>query len=67
VSGAAFGVEGGTCARNGPIFGDHDYRDQLKKAAAKVLPPEKAKTFTAYDRCAAKSKRLALSGIRWAA
>jgi integrase len=33
----------------GLIFGKHDYREQLKKAAEKVLPPHKAATFAAYD------------------
>jgi integrase len=31
----------------GLIFGDHDYRDVVAKAAAVALPPEKAATFTA--------------------
>ncbi|HKO49980.1 MAG TPA: hypothetical protein VJV79_19750 [Polyangiaceae bacterium] len=37
------------CPDSGLIFGDHDYRDQLRKAAEAVLDPQRAKTFTAYD------------------
>lgn len=33
----------------GLIFGSHDYRDALEKAAAAVLPAGKAATFHAYD------------------
>lgn len=33
----------------GLIFGRHDYRKHLKRAAEKSLDPEKAKTFCAYD------------------
>src|SRR5690606_17190467 len=33
----------------GLIFGCHDYRWQLAKAALSVLPPSKARTFTGYD------------------
>jgi len=35
--------------RRGLIFGAHDYRHQLEKAAKQVLPAQKAKTFCAYD------------------
>ena len=37
------------CPDSGLIFGDHDYRDQLRKAANAVLDVQRAKTFTAYD------------------
>jgi len=37
------------CPAEGLIFGEHDYRDQLQKAAKAVLPEHRAKTFTAYD------------------
>lgn len=43
------------CPGEGLIFGRHDYRPQLQKAAKQVLPPHLAATFTAYDlrhRCA---------------
>jgi integrase len=43
------------CPPEGLIFGKHDYRPQLSRAAEKVLPPHLAATFTAYDlrhRCA---------------
>jgi integrase len=43
------------CPSEGLIFGKHDYRPQLQKAAKQVLPPHLAVTFTAYDlrhRCA---------------
>ena len=50
------------CAGNGPIFGDRNYRDQLKKAAARVLPPEKAKTFTGYDLRHARATQWAETG-----
>lgn len=33
----------------GLIFGEHDYRYQLSKAAKKALEPAKARTFAAYD------------------
>lgn len=35
--------------REGLIFGDHDYRYPLERAAEKALPPELARTFSAYD------------------
>ncbi|MEO8181604.1 MAG: type II toxin-antitoxin system PemK/MazF family toxin [Deltaproteobacteria bacterium] len=31
------------------VAGEHDYREQLKKAALAILAPHKAATFTAYD------------------
>jgi integrase len=43
------------CPSQGLIFGKHDYRPQLSKAAGLALPPHLAATFTAYDfrhRCA---------------
>lgn len=36
-------------AKPGLIFGQHDYRWYLEKAAAEALPAAKAKTFHAYD------------------
>lgn len=33
----------------GLIFGSHDYRHQLERAAKKALEPERAATFSAYD------------------
>lgn len=39
-----------TCApKRGSIFGEHALIDQIKAAAAAVLPPEKAKRFARYD------------------
>lgn len=46
----------------GLIFGDHDYRDQLRKVARAVLPAHKAKTFTAYDLRHARLTQLAETG-----
>lgn len=46
----------------GLLFGDHDYRDQLTKAARKVLTPAKARTFTAYDLRHARLTELAETG-----
>jgi integrase len=48
--------------RAGVIFGRHDYRPQLAKAAAKVLPPERARTFTAYDLRHARATQWAEGG-----
>lgn len=39
------------CPDSGLIFGDRDYRDQLRKAANAVLDVQRAKTFTAYGLC----------------
>jgi hypothetical protein len=50
------------CPERGIVFGRHDYRDQIKKAAAEVLPPEKARTFTAYDLRHARATQWAESG-----
>jgi integrase len=50
------------CPNEGIIFGRHDYRDQLKRAAASVLPPERARTFTAYDLRHARATQWAESG-----
>lgn len=50
------------CPELGPIFGEHDYRDQLRKAATTVLAPEKARTFTAYDLRHARATQWAESG-----
>jgi integrase len=48
--------------KEGLIFGEHDYREQLKKAAQKVLPPHKAATFTAYDLRHCRLTQLAETG-----
>jgi integrase len=50
------------CPEQGVIFGEHDYRDALKKAAHAVLAESKAKTFTAYDLRHARLTQLAESG-----
>jgi integrase len=50
------------CPERGLIFGDHDYRDQLQKAARATLPPEKAATFAAYDLRHARATQWAESG-----
>lgn len=34
------------CPESGLIFGKHDYRDQMRQAAASALPTHKAKLFT---------------------
>jgi integrase len=46
----------------GLIFGDHDYRYPLTKAAKAVLPAHKARTFTAYDLRHARLTELAEGG-----
>jgi integrase len=48
--------------KEGVIFGEHDYRDILKKAASKVLSPEKAATFTEYDLRHGRLTQLAETG-----
>lgn len=58
------------CIRgSGLIFGDHDYRYQLTKAAKVVLPAARAATFTAYDLRHARLTELAgggnLLGAAW--
>lgn len=53
---------GSVCPKSGLIFGKHDYRAQLSKAAAKVLPPERAMTFTAYDLRHARATQWAEGG-----
>jgi integrase len=50
------------CPEVGLIFGEHDYRDQLKKAAQAALPPEKAATFAAYDLRHARATQWAETG-----
>ena len=37
------------CPEKGTIFGRHDYRDQLEKAASLALSPDKAATFFGYE------------------
>lgn len=37
------------CPEDGSIFGSHDYRDQLEKAAKAALPKDKAATFFGYE------------------
>lgn len=34
------------CPEKGVIFGMHDYRTQIRRAATKALPPDRAKLFT---------------------
>jgi integrase len=46
----------------GLIFGKHDYRPQLKKAAEKALPPHRAATFAAYDLRHGRLTQLAETG-----
>ena len=46
----------------GLIFGCHDYRDQLKKAAEGVLTPAELATFAAYDFRHARITELAEQG-----
>jgi integrase len=48
--------------KEGLIFGEHDYRDTLKKAALQVLSPEKAATFTEYDLRHGRLTQLAETG-----
>lgn len=48
--------------RRGLIFGAHDYRHQLEKAAQQVLSAAKAKTFCAYDLRHARLTHLAETG-----
>lgn len=48
--------------QSGLIFGKHDYREQLKKAAEKALPPHKAATFAAYDLRHGRLTQLAETG-----
>jgi integrase len=50
------------CPEEGLIFGEHDYRDQLKKAAHATLAPEQARTFAAYDLRQARATQWAESG-----
>lgn len=50
------------CPDSGVIFGRHEYRDQLRRAARHALSPEKAKTFTAYDLRHARATQWAESG-----
>lgn len=47
---------------SGLIFGRHDYRNQLERAAKRVLDPDRARTFTAYDLRHARLTQLAESG-----
>jgi len=50
-------------ARSGLIFGEHDYRWQLKKAAKAIgLPAQKLRTFCAYDLRHARLTELAEGG-----
>jgi integrase len=46
----------------GLVFGRHDYRDQLKKAACAMLDEHKAETFAPYDLRHARLTQLAESG-----
>lgn len=49
-------------ARTGIIFGRHNYRRHLSKAAKAVLPPAKARSFAAYDFRHARLTELAEGG-----
>lgn len=49
-------------ARQGVLFGTHNYRRYLREAAQKVLPEHKARTFTAYDLRHARLTELAEGG-----
>ncbi len=55
------------CPESGPIFGKHDYRDALGKAAATILPPAKAEKFCAYDLRHARLTQLAEHNVNGAA
>lgn len=46
----------------GVIFGRHDYRCLLERAAGRVLDPDRARTFTAYDLRHARLTQLAEHG-----
>ncbi len=59
---AARGALESVCPEAGIIFGKHDYRDQLGKAASVALAPEKAKTFAGYDLRHARATQWAESG-----
>jgi len=48
--------------RRGLIFGWHDYRHYLEKAAKKVLDEERARTFCAYDLRHSRATQLAGKG-----
>src|ERR1051325_9472141 len=50
------------CPERGIIFGEHDYRDQLKTAARPPLQREKARTFATYDLRHARATQWAESG-----
>lgn len=50
------------CPAEGVIFGKHDYRYQLQKAAKGVLPEHRSKTFTAYDLRHRRLTELATTG-----
>jgi integrase len=54
----------GAIRGSGLIFGDHDYRYPLTKAAKAILPAHKARTFTAYDLRHARLTELAEGGNR---
>lgn len=46
----------------GPIFGRHNYRHHLERAAARVLDEDRARTFCAYDLRHARLTELAAKG-----
>ena len=48
--------------QSGLIFGDHDYRDQLRNAAEAVLDARRAATFTAHDLRHLRLTKLAEAG-----
>lgn len=49
-------------AKVGPIFGCHDYRNHLERAAERALTAEQARTFCAYDLRHARATQLAGKG-----
>jgi site-specific recombinase XerD len=58
------------CPKEGVIFGWHDYRDHLRKAAKETLPPEVAKRFAGAHLRSAKTTHLleqgaALPGVQY--
>lgn len=49
LSPAARAALDAVCPERGLLFGRHDHRDQLERAARRVLDETRAATFTAYD------------------
>lgn len=58
------------CPKQGLIFGSHDYSNELRKAAAKTLPPHKAAVFTGAHLRSARITQVAeanIVGAQWLA